>query len=94
MFVALLILLADAGAPSLPACVQVKSEARWVPYGYNHVVAITNGCSKAAQCAVATDVSPAPQTVAVAAGTAVEVTTFQGSPASRFVADVRCTLTK
>src|SRR4051794_16203629 len=50
---------ADAGAApaSLPACVGVATEARYVPYGYNHVVVLKNGCSKPATCNVSTDVN-------------------------------------
>jgi len=85
---------ADAGAPSpsLPACIGVRAEARYVPYGYNHVVILTNGCSKAATCRVSTDVSPQPVTAEVAAGTTVEVLTFAASPASSFTPRVSCTL--
>jgi len=83
---------ADAGAPrpALPACVQVQTDSRYVPYGYNHVVIIRNGCSKAVTCSVATDVNPETQRVEVAASSAVEVTTFMGSPSSTFVARVSC----
>lgn len=85
----------DAGAPapaSLPACVAVKTESRYVPYGYNHIVYVTNGCTKAATCSVATDVNPTPQTVEVASGKGAEVLTFSGSPASQFTARVSCKL--
>lgn len=90
------LLAADAGAPpqpaTLPACVAVKGEARYVPYGYNHVVIVTNGCTKAAACSVATDVNPTPQTVEVATGKTVEVLTFNASPSSTFTPRVSCTL--
>lgn len=85
----------DAGAPApatLPACVAVKSEARYVPYGYNHVVIVTNGCSKAATCSVATDVNPTAQSVDVASGKTLEVLTFSGSPATAFTPRVSCKL--
>lgn len=84
---------ADAGAPSpLPACIQVQSEARYVPYGYNHIVHLRNGCDRAATCTVATDVNPKPQTVDVAAASAVDVTTFMGAAAQTFTAQVGCVL--
>ncbi len=84
---------ADAGAgPSLPACVQVTTDSRYVPYGYNHVVVLRNGCSRTAVCRVATDVNPEPQSVTVPASTALEVTTFMGSPSATFVAHVTCKL--
>jgi hypothetical protein len=35
---------ADAGSPAtLPACIAVKTASIYVPYGYNHVVRVTNG---------------------------------------------------
>jgi hypothetical protein len=83
----------DAGTSSaLPACMQVTTDSRWVPYGYNHVVILKNGCSRAATCSVATDVNPERQKVDVAANTSVEVTTFMGSPSSTFNARVSCRL--
>jgi len=84
---------ADAGAPaSLPACIRVATQSRWVPYGYNHVVILENGCSKAATCKVSTDVTPQVQTAEIAPATTVEVTTRMASPASEFVAKVTCSL--
>ncbi len=83
----------DAGAPrALPACISVDTVARYVPYGYNHVVILKNGCSKPATCAVATDVNPQPVTAEVAASTSIEVLTFSGSPAQAFRARVTCKL--
>ena len=61
---------------SLPACIGVGTEARYVPYGYNHIVRLTNGCSKAATCAVSTDVNPQATSVEVAASAAVDVLTL------------------
>lgn len=87
-----LTLAADAGAPGLPACVRFRSESRYVPYGYNHVVLIENGCSKPAACTVSTDVVPQAQNVDVPAGKTAEVTTFLGSPQQSFVPKVRCQL--
>lgn len=87
---------ADAGAPAppppVPACIRVSTESRWVPYGYNHVVILENGCSKAATCKVSTDVNPQVQTAEVEASKTVEVTTIMASPASTFVAKVNCAL--
>lgn len=85
---------ADAGAATMPACIAVATEARYVPYGYNHVVQLRNGCSKPATCTVSTNVNPQAQTVEVPASRAVEVTTFIGSPARTFVPHVSCTLAK
>jgi hypothetical protein len=85
--------VADAGAASsLPACIGVTKEARYVPYGYNHVVVVRNGCSKAASCTIATDVNPQPTSVDVASGATVEVLTFTGSPAQTFTPRVGCKL--
>ena len=84
---------ADAGAPPpIPACVSVATSSRWVPYGYNHVVVLTNGCASAARCDVSTDVNPDRRSVDVPAGQAVEVLTFMASPSSAFVAKVDCKL--
>lgn len=82
----------DAGAAGLPACISVATEARYVPYGYNHVVLLKNGCSKAATCSVATDVNPQATTVEVAPAASVEVLTFTASPAQTFHARVTCKL--
>lgn len=84
----------DAGAPTspVPACVRVQTQARWVPYGYNHIVILENGCSKPATCRVSTDVNPQVQVAEVEATKTVEVTTIMASPASTFAAKVACTL--
>lgn len=85
----------DAGAPKpppVPACVRVATQSRWVPYGYNHVVILENGCSKAVLCRVSTDVNPQVQSVDVEPSRTVEVTTIMASPASAFVANVTCAL--
>lgn len=87
-----LTLAADAGGPAMPACVHFRSESRYVPYGYNHIVYIDNGCSKPAACTVSTDVVPQAQNVEVPAGKTAEVTTFMGSPQQSFTPRVRCAL--
>lgn len=79
----------DAG---IPACILVRTESRYVPYGYNHVVVLTNGCARDATCSAATDVNPVPIVVEVRSGATVEVVTFMGSPSSSFVARVNCGL--
>jgi hypothetical protein len=86
---------ADAGAPpppAVPACMQVATSSRWVPFGYNHVVELANGCSKSATCQVSTDVNPEIQTVRLAPGEKRSIMTFMGSPSSTFVARVDCRL--
>ncbi len=83
---------ADAGAAVLPACVSVTTEARYIPYGYNHFVVLKNGCSKAATCTVTTDVSPQATSVEVASAASVDVLTFRASPVRSFLARVTCRL--
>ena len=87
-------LAADAGAPApaIPACVAVKSDSRYVPYGYNHIVTIANGCARETRCLVSTDVSPEQRSVDVPSKESREVVTFMGSPSSTFVARVSCKL--
>ena len=85
---------AGAGAAALPACVSISTQARYVPYGYNHVVILKNGCSKIAKCTVATDVNPQPTSVEVASAATIEVLTFAASPAATFKAQVTCALSK
>jgi hypothetical protein len=82
----------DAGASSLPACVRYRAFARYVPYGYNHVVSLENGCSRRASCTVRTDVNPEPVAAEVAAGATAEVVTFVGSPQQTFTPQVSCAL--
>jgi hypothetical protein len=81
-----------ASNAGVPACIAVRPESRYVPYGYNHVVVLTSGCGRDATCSVATDVKPMPIVVDVRAGATVEVLTFMSSPASSFVARVACVL--
>lgn len=85
---------ADGGAPppAIPACVSVKTDSRYVPYGYNHIVTLTNGCARDATCTVSTDVNPEQRSVDVPSREAREVTTFMGSPSSTFTAKVSCKL--
>ncbi len=78
------------GTRAVPACVQVATESRYVPYGYSHIVSIKNGCTRNVACTVFTDVNPEKQTVDVPAGTTRDVTTFLSSPSSTFVANVSC----
>ena len=83
----------DAGAaPPVPACIQVHSESRYVPFGYNHIVVLKSTCAKDATCTISTDVNPTPVTAEVAKGTTQEVVTWAGSPASTFNAKVACKL--
>lgn len=81
-----------AGAGALPGCVGVSTDSRYVPYGYNHIVVIKNGCSKAATCSVSTDVNPKPVTAEVLSLKSIELVTFSGSPSQTFHARVTCIL--
>lgn len=79
-------------AGSVPSCMTVRAEARWVPYGYNHVVVLESRCDKDASCEVWTDVNPTKQHVDVRARTTEEVLTFRASPARVFEATAECRL--
>ena len=80
----------DAGPPQNPECVQIRTEARYVAYGYDHIVEIANTCEKPVRCTVMTDVNPERTSVDVAAGQTRSVRTFRGSPAREFTATVLC----
>jgi hypothetical protein len=82
----------DAGTGSLPGCIQITASARYVPFGYNHVVDVKNGCSKVAACSIRTDVNPQPIAVEVAPGVTSEVVTFVASPSQTFTPNVTCVL--
>ena len=88
---------ADAGAsspPAVPPCVKVQTQAIFSGAGYNHVVGIENGCTRAAACEVSTDVAPEKLAVTVPPSESRELVTFRGSPASEFKATVKCALKK
>ncbi len=82
----------DAGEapPPHPECVHVRTEARYIAYGYDHIVEIENECEKTMLCTVMTDVNPQASSVSVAAGQTRSITTFRGSPAREFKATVLC----
>jgi hypothetical protein len=80
----------DGGADA--ACVRVSTDARYIPYGWSHVVVLASSCSKDATCSVSTDVNPEKQNVTVPKGATVEVVTFLSSPSRQFNANVHCTL--
>ena len=81
----------ERGPPPAADCVKVSSEARYVAYGYDHVVTLENTCEKAMRCEVSTDVNPTPATVELATGETKSVLTYRGSPASEFKAKADCT---
>jgi hypothetical protein len=78
------------GPAGSPECVHVRTEARYIPYGYDHIVEIENTCDKAVHCSIATDVNPTTVELTVPAGQKRSVTTFRGSPAREFKPDVTC----
>lgn len=95
MCVAVLLVVGDANAESSedgPAkeCVEVRTEAPYVPFGYNHIVVLKNTCKTAMRCQVKTDVNPQIQIVTLAVGEEKRVTTFVGSPAKTFIPSVSC----
>jgi len=81
-----------APAPQSPnECAIAKASARYVGYGYTHVVALVNGCDRAVECTLWTDVDPEPKTtVSVAAGDTAEITTRRGSPSQDVKAGKEC----
>jgi hypothetical protein len=76
--------------PSSIGCVHAWPEARYRALGYNHIVHVRNQCDARAECAVSTNVNPAPENVTVPGHKEVEVTTFLGSPAREFTPKVEC----
>lgn len=82
----------ERGPGQATKCVEVRTQTPYRGYGYDHVVEIDNHCEKPASCTVKTDVNPEVQTVTVPAHETRSVTTFRGSPAREFKADVQCTL--
>ena len=73
-------------------CIDVWGEARYVNYGYDHIVHLRSRCRTRVLCDVSTDVSPQRIRVNVPAGESVEVLTLRGSPAQGFTPIVRCGL--
>lgn len=76
---------------SAKECVKHSIEARYVS-GYDHLVHLSNECSRGASCKVSTDVNPEIQNVHIASGKKASVLTFRGSPARTFQAHVECAL--
>jgi hypothetical protein len=79
-----------AAAPSKLECVAYQTEAYFASVGYDHLVHLTNNCDKAAKCIVTTNVNPDPASVSLAPGEKQTLTTWRGSPAREFTADVDC----
>lgn len=80
-----------AAAANPDVCAEAHASARYVGYGYTHVVTLKNGCPKPVECALWTDVDPEPVTkVQVAPGERVEIVTRRGSPAHAVSAHKSC----
>ncbi len=75
-----------------PPCVRFVAEARYRGIGYEHLVHIANGCPRLALCVITTDVNPDAIEARIDAESTATVLTYRGSPASTFVANVRCQL--
>lgn len=81
----------DAPVASANQCAVVTPVARYVGYGYYHVVSLKNGCSRPVTCEVWTDVDPQPHhTLRAKPGETAEVVVRRGSPAREFKADKSC----
>ena len=74
------------------SCVHWSAEARYRPYGYDHVVHLYNDCPRPAECTIATNVHPQLIYAEAAPGAETEVVTWVGSPAREFEASVSCAL--
>jgi hypothetical protein len=73
------------------ACASVKGTVRAEAFGYKHIVTLFNGCDKAVECQIWTDVDPSPRQLLTAApGESVEVVTRIGSPAFEVTAHSEC----
>ena len=77
---------------AVPDCITWWTEARYRPFGYDHIVHIKSACAKAADCNVSTNVNPEVKRVLVPANASVEVYTFLVSPSREFTAYVQCKL--
>jgi hypothetical protein len=84
----------DTGGPDapVPACIAWWTEARYRPYGYDHIVHLKSTCARPADCTVATNVNPEVKRVLVPVNASVEVYTYLLSPAREFAAYVECKL--
>ncbi|MDB4976910.1 MAG: hypothetical protein JWN48_5251 [Myxococcaceae bacterium] len=72
-------------------CAVAKASARYVGYGYTHVISAVNGCSRAVECTLWTDVDPEPRTtVNLGPGDTTEVVTRRGSPSREVTAFKQC----
>jgi len=80
----------DSTKADVSKCVEVRTEAIYVPYGYDHHVHVHNGCDKRVRCEVTASSNPATTVVTLASGETQDVVMFRGSPASEVSATVKC----
>ncbi|MBW2528078.1 MAG: hypothetical protein JRI23_28110 [Deltaproteobacteria bacterium] len=71
-------------------CIRAWKEAPYRSYGYDHIVAVQNGCAERLRCTVSTSVSPQRYAVAVGPQRTARVLTFRGAPTREFSARVEC----
>jgi hypothetical protein len=77
---------------AVPACITWWTEARYRPFGYDHIVHLKSACTRPADCTISTNVNPEVKRVLVPVAASVEVYTFLMSPAREFTAYVECKL--
>jgi len=70
-------------------CLQAWKETPYRAYGYDHIVAVSNGCTRPASCVI-TASHGASSTLLVPAGQTERALLFRGSPARDFGAKVTC----
>jgi hypothetical protein len=79
---------AESGVPV--TCVKYWGEARYAPYGYDHVVHLVSSCDRSVRCDVSTDVDPTILSVTVSPKEHVEVVTRRRSPSQSFAPRATC----
>ncbi|MEY4512413.1 MAG: hypothetical protein RLZZ450_4535 [Pseudomonadota bacterium] len=82
----------DPGAAqSANECAKVQASARYVGYGYTHLITLHNTCRQRVECSLWTDVDPEPRTTVQAdTGQTAEVVTRRGSPSREVTAYKSC----
>ena len=76
----------------VPECITWWTEARYRPFGYDHIVHLKSVCARPADCTISTNVNPEVKRVLVPVNASVEVYTYLVSPAREFTAYVECRL--
>ncbi|MCA9582660.1 MAG: hypothetical protein KC416_12755 [Myxococcales bacterium] len=83
-------LRADSKSGDAAKCVDVSKSTPYRNYGYDHVVTLKNGCTKAVSCSVTTNTNPDESKATLSPDETKSITMFRGSPAREFEAKVRC----